>query len=949
MTDTTPEFPRGTILGYPRIGRRRELKRAVESHWSGKIDEQTLEATAADLRRATRERLAELGLGREDSSIPESFSYYDQVLDAALAVGALPERFADLRAADGTVGLDAYFTAARGAGENAPLEMTKWFDTNYHYLVPEIGPETVFALSSDRFARQVAEAKADGFTVRPVVVGPVTLLALAKATDAAPDGFDPLSRLEDLLPVYVELLGALRAAGADWVQLDEPALVSESLPASAAALAVAAARAYAVLGGAADRPAILVTAGYAQLSDEAWTALAAAPVEALAIDLTRGSVPAAVAGLEGKTLVGGVIDGRNIWRGDLAAAWSTLEALQELGAAQVSAGTSTSLQHVPHDVADESALDPRLASWLAFADQKTAQVVTLARGLAAGAEWVQLDEPALVSESLPAAPAVLAEAASRAYAALGGAADRPSILVTAGYAQLSAEAWTALAAAPVEALAIDLTRGSVPVPAPGLAGKTLVGGVIDGRNIWRGDLAGAWAKLQRLEKLGAAQVSAGTSTSLQHVPHDVEDETELDPRLVSWLAFADQKTGQVVTLARGLAEGADAIADEVAAASAALEDRQSAPGVRDGAVRERAAALTPEDFDRGDYEARVAAQDAALGLPVLPTTTIGSFPQTGDIRRARARHGKGEITTEEYEQFLRDEIARVVTLQEDLGLDVLVHGEAERNDMVQYFAENLDGFDVTENGWVQSYGSRATRPSILWGDVSRPAPITVAWSAFAQSLTDKPMKGMLTGPVTILAWSFVRDDQPLADTANQVALALRDEIADLEAAGIGVIQVDEPALRELLPLKKADQPSYLEWSVGSFRLATAGAAEATQVHTHLCYSEFDVVSDASAALDADVTSIEAARSRGEVIGDIAESGFTHGVGPGVYDIHSPRVPSVSEVAELLDRAATELPLRQVWVNPDCGLKPRGYAEPVESLRNILEATRSIRDKVGASV
>ncbi|MGL4255655.1 MAG: 5-methyltetrahydropteroyltriglutamate--homocysteine S-methyltransferase, partial [Microbacterium sp.] len=384
MTDTTPAFPRGTILGYPRIGRRRELKRAVESHWSGTIDEQALEQAAAELRRTTRERLAELGLGRDDSSIPESFSYYDQVLDAAATVGALPERFAALRDADGAVGLAAYFTAARGAGENAPLEMTKWFDTNYHYLVPEIGPETVFALSSDRFARQVAEAKADGFTVRPVVVGPVTLLALAKATDAAPDGFDPLGRLQDLLPVYAELLAALRAAGADWVQLDEPALVSESLPASAGVLADAAARAYGVLGASSDRPAILVTAGYAQLSAEAWAALAAAPVEALAIDLTRGSVPASVTGLAEKVLVGGVIDGRNIWRGDLAGAWGKLDALQGLGARQVSAGTSTSLQHVPHDVADESALDPRLASWLAFADQKTSQVVTLARGLAEG-------------------------------------------------------------------------------------------------------------------------------------------------------------------------------------------------------------------------------------------------------------------------------------------------------------------------------------------------------------------------------------------------------------------------------------------------------------------------------------------------------------------------------------------------------------------------------------
>ena len=776
MTDPTPAFPGGTILGYPRIGRRRELKRAVEAHWAGRIDEAALEAAAAQLRSATRERLAELGLGRDDSSIPESFSYYDQVLDTAVAVGALPERFAGLRAEDGSIPLSAYFTAARGEGENAPLEMTKWFDTNYHYLVPEIGPETVFSLSSDRFAAQVAEAKAQGFTTRPVVVGPVTLLALSKAADAAPERFSPLSRLDDVLPVYVELLAALRAAGAEWVQLDEPALVSQSLGHDDAELAAAAERAYAVLSAATDRPAILVAAGYAQLSADAWRVLAASGVEAVGIDLTRGAVPAATTGLESKTLVGGVVDGRNIWRGDLAAAWAKLEALQGLGAAAVAAGTSTSLQHVPHDLADEP---------------------------------------------------------------------------------------------------------------------------------------------------------------------------DLDPRLSSWLAFADQKTQQVVTLARGLADGAGAIADEVAAASAALADRRSAAGVRDGAVRARTAALTGADFDRGDYEARLAAQDAALDLPVLPTTTIGSFPQTGDIRRARARHGKGEITTDEYEGFLRDEIHRVVDLQEDLGLDVLVHGEPERNDMVQYFAENLDGFAVTANGWVQSYGSRATRPSILWGDVSRPAPITVAWSTYAQSLTDKPVKGMLTGPVTILAWSFVRDDQPLGETANQVALALRDEIADLEAAGIGVIQVDEPALRELLPLKQADQPAYLDWSVGSFRLSTAGAADQTQVHTHLCYSEFDVVIDAIAALDADVTSIEAARSRGEVIGDIATSGFSHGIGPGVYDIHSPRVPSVDEVVELLDRAAIELPLRQVWVNPDCGLKTRGYDETVASLRNIIEATRAIREKVSA--
>ncbi|WP_417564691.1 5-methyltetrahydropteroyltriglutamate--homocysteine S-methyltransferase [Microbacterium sp.] len=767
----TTAFPAGTILGYPRIGRRRELKRALEAHWAGRIDSDELERTAADLRRATRARLRDLGLGTDDSSIPESFSYYDQVLDAATAVGALPERFAHLRGADGTIGLDAYFTAARGRAGLAPLEMTKWFDTNYHYLVPEIGPETVFARSADRLVRQVVEARADGFTTRPVVVGPVTLLALSKASDAAPHGFSPLSRLDDLLPVYAQLLAELRTAGAD---------------------------------------------------------------------------------------------------------------------------------------------------------------------------WVQLDEPALVSESLPDAPAVLADAARRAYEVLGSAAGRPAILVAAGYAQLSTEAWAALAAAPIEAIAVDLVRGDVPGPAAGLSGKVLVGGVVDGRNVWRGDLQRAWESLERLRGLGAHGVAAGTTTSLQHVPHDVADEPDLDPRLASWLAFADQKVAQVATLAAGLVHGRHAIDDAVAAASTALADRRDAPGVRDGLVRARAGALTAAAFTRGDPETRAAAQEDALGLPVLPTTTIGSFPQTAEIRRARAAHENGELDTADYEDLLRLEIITVIGLQEELGLDVLVHGEPERNDMVQYFAEHLDGFAVTRNGWVQSYGSRATRPSILWGDVARPAPITVAWSRFAQSLTDKPVKGMLTGPVTILAWSFVRDDQPLGETANQVALALRDEVADLEAACIGIVQVDEPALRELLPLKRADQPAYLDWSVGAFRLATAGAADATQVHTHLCYSEFAVVIDAIAALDADVTSIEAARSRGEVIEDIASSGFARGVGPGVYDIHSPRVPSVDELAQQIERAAARLPLRQIWVNPDCGLKTRAYPETVTSLQNLVEATLRVR-------
>ncbi|NNC13368.1 5-methyltetrahydropteroyltriglutamate--homocysteine S-methyltransferase [Planctomonas sp. JC2975] len=774
---TTSAFPTGTITGYPRIGRRRELKKAVEAFWAGSVSADELEATALELRRATRARLVEQGLGKGDSSVPETFSYYDQVLDAAVTVGAVPSRFAGLQDADGRVDLAGYFTIARGVGDDAPLEMTKWFDSNYHYLVPEIGEDTHFRLASSRIVDQFREAVADGYVTRPVIVGPVTFLALSKAADDAAEGFRPLSRLADLLPVYEELLKSLKDAGAQWVQLDEPALVSESLDDARADVLAAARQAYDRLGSVSDRPNLYIAAPYGSL-DDALPVLAATGVEAIGLDLVRGGVPtgldaATAAALRAKTVVGGVIDGHNVWRGDLEAAFGTLESLL--------------------------ALSPNLA--------------------------------------------------------------------------------------------------------------------------------------------------ASTSTSLLHVPHDVEDEPNLDARLKSWLAFADQKVAQVATLARGLDDGHEAIQEELAQASAALADRRVAPGVRDGAVRQRAEALTDADFRRGEYADRLTAQDAALGLPPLPTTTIGSFPQTGDIRRARAQFANGIITEAEYLGLMQAEIKRVVDLQEEIGIDVIVHGEPERNDMVQYFAENLDGFAVTQNGWVQSYGSRCTRPSILWGDVERPKPITVDWSTYTQSLTEKPVKGMLTGPVTILAWSFVRDDQPLGETARQVALALRDEIADLEAAGIRIVQVDEPALRELLPLKAAAQPDYLDWSVGSFRLATSGVADATQIHTHLCYSEFGVVIDAIRNLDADVTSIEAARSRMEVVDDIKASGFEHGIGPGVYDIHSPRVPSVAEVTELIERALEGIPQRQVWINPDCGLKTRGYDETVASLTNIIEATRAVRERV----
>ena len=782
MTHPTagPAFPTGTILGYPRIGRRRELKKAVEAFWAGSITADELETRAGELRAATRERLASLGLGRTDSSIPESFSYYDQVLDAAVTLGAVPSRFASLVDANGRVDLAGYFTVTRGEGDHTPLEMTKWFDSNYHYLVPEIGPETVFRLASDRLVHEFEEARAAGFVTRPVIVGPVTFLLLSKASDEAPEGFRPLSRVTELVAAYGELLARLAAAGAHWVQLDEPALVSESIADRREDVLGAVEAAYAALGGASDRPQLFVAAPYGSL-DDALPVLAASPVEAIGFDLVRGTIP--------------------------------------------------------------TGLD-------------------------------------------------------------------------------------------------DATRKA-------LAAKTIVGGVIDGHNIWRGDLEAAFGVLTELLAL-SPRVAVSTSTSLLHLPHDVDDEPLLSDGITSWLAFADQRVRQVATLATGLADGHEAIHGELSAASAALAGRRSAPGVRDGAVRARTEALTAADFSRGEYANRLAAQEAALDLPLLPTTTIGSFPQTGDIRRTRAQAARHILSEAEYVGLMRAEIKRVVDLQEEIGLDVIVHGEPERNDMVQYFAENLDGFAVTQNGWVQSYGTRCTRPSILWGDVSRPKPITAHWSRYAQSLTAKPVKGMLTGPVTILAWSFVRDDQPLGETARQVALALRDEIVDLEAAGIRIVQVDEPALRELLPLKRKDHADYLDWSVGSFRLATSGVRDETQIHTHLCYSEFGVVIDAIRNLDADVTSIEAARSHMGVIRDIRTSGFDHGIGPGVYDIHSPRVPSVAEVTELLETALASIPARQLWVNPDCGLKTRGYAETVESLQNVLAATRAVRERLGLS-
>ena len=770
MSAATTQFPTATILAYPRIGRGRELKRALEARWAGRITDAELIQAANDLRQENLARLVELGLNPSDASLADAPSLYDHVLDATILLGAIPPRFA------GREGLDLYFALARGDDKVGPEEMTKWFDTNYHYLVPEIGPDTPLRFADDTITRRFTDAREWGYVTRPVLVGPVTYLALAKADPATPD-FDPLTRIDEAVAAYEEALASLHAAGAPWVQLDEPALTSDNLSRSRTELGELAARVYERLAASQNRPQILLTTPYGDASHAA-SALAKTGVEALHVDTLRGSLPKD-ADLSGVTLVVGAVDGRYIWRADLAQLRETLKAAQALGAARVTVATSNSLQHVPHDIA--------LETW----DDKT-----------------------------------------------------------------------------------------------------------------------------------------------------------LNENLHAWLAFADQKVLEVVTLARGLDEGWDAIDAEVAEATRVLEQRAAAPGVVRPEVRARTAALTDADRSREPYLEREAAQTERLHLPPLPTTTIGSFPQTTEIRKARAANARGELSDADYEARMREEIASVITLQEELGLDVLVHGEAERNDMVQYFAELLDGFAATRNGWVQSYGSRCTRPSILWGDVSRPAPMTVGWTTYAQSLTDKPVKGMLTGPVTIIAWSFPRNDLPLGEIADQIGLALRDEVSDLEAAGIAAIQVDEPALRELLPLDAERHADYLNWSVGSFRLATSSVRPDTQIHTHLCYSEFGQIIDAIKGLDADVTSIEAARSKMEVIPELAEAGFDHGIGPGVWDIHAPRVPSTEELAELIGLAADAVPVSRLWVNPDCGLKTRGYEETKASLDNLVSATRQVRAQRG---
>ena len=767
-------FPAATIVGYPRVGRFRELKKAQEAFWKGKATLQELQDTAADVQRTYFERVTAAGLKADNYSIPATFSYYDQVLDVVRLFTLVPERLAEAKDARGLLDLPGYFALARGTETLPPLEMTKWFDTNYHYLVPEIGAGTEIKLNLEAIDEQLEVAKQAGVKVRPQIVGPLTLLLGAKAEQGSAEDFSPVDRLDEFVAAYAQVLEQLAERGVEWVQLDEPGLTV--------------------------------------------------------------------------------------------------------------------------DRADN---------------------------------------------------AQVAELAERTYRALAAGEKRPQILVTSPYGSLR-ENLPALLGTGVEALHLDLVHGvysKAELESVSAAGVHLVAGVVNGRNVWRADVRAALKTLEALPGASEGAVSVSSSTSLQHVPHDLalEDPAEVP---VDGLAFADQKVAEIALLARGLAEGEAAVEPELKAADEALARFAADPRKHNDEIRARAAAVAPEDFNRPTIDVRRAAQ-ADLNLPKLPTTTIGSFPQTAEIRRRRAEARAGKISAEELNGFLRDEIASVIALQEELGLDVLVHGEAERNDMVQYFAENFDGFATTRHGWVQSYGSRCTRPSILFGDVKRHGEglrgeaFTVPWSSHAQSLSEKPVKGMLTGPVTILAWSFVRDDQPRRETANQVALALADEIADLEEAGIRIIQVDEPALRELLPLRRDEQPQYLDWSVNSFRLATSAVKDSTQIHTHLCYSEFNEIIDSINALNADVTSIEAARSHMELLADIPES-FVSGLGPGVWDIHSPRVPSQEEIESLLKAAIGYGTIADLWVNPDCGLKTRDYEETKQSLRHLVDATKAIR-------
>lgn len=756
-------------MGFPRIGAQRELKRAVEAYWAGKQSADALLETGRQLRAAHWQRQAASGL----KFVPVGdFAWYDHILEWSTLLGAVPARFGQPESQ--AVSLDTLFRMGRGRAPSgtpaAACEMTKWFDTNYHYIVPELVPGQSYRIAREYLFEQAREAQALGHAVKPVIPGPLTWLYLGKgdAFQGGPADERKLALLDNLLPVYQEVLQRLAGLGVEWVQIDEPILVMD-LPQA-----------------------------WRDAYRNTYEALAASPVKLLLA-----------------TYFGGLDD-------NLA----TVQALPVAGL------------HVD----------------LVRAPQQLSQVL---QGLREG--------------------------------------------------------------------------------------QVLSAGVINGRNIWRSDLDAVIKAAQPLARELGDRLWLAPSCSLLHVPVDLAGETELDAELKSWLSFAVQKLDELSLLGRAL--NGDVSADlqaGLAAQRAALQARRASPRIHHPAVARRMLEAAGISRDRAPFVERIRAQQAHLGLPPYPTTTIGSFPQTAEIRALRRDWKAGALNDAAYEDAIRKEIEAVIRFQEKVGLDVLVHGEPERNDMVEYFGELLAGFAFTRNGWVQSYGSRCVKPPIIFGDVARPAPMTVGWSSYAQSLTDKPVKGMLTGPVTILQWSFVRDDQPREATCRQLALALRDEVIDLERAGIKVIQIDEPAIREGLPLRRAQWQAYLDWAVDCFRLSTAGVADDTQIHTHMCYSEFNDIIESIAAMDADVITIETSRSNMELLKAFEDFHYPNDIGPGVYDIHSPNVPEVGWMVGLMQKAASRLPRERLWVNPDCGLKTRAWPETEAALISMVAAARALR-------
>lgn len=761
-------------LGYPRIGSKRELKKACEQYWSGTLSMANLVQVGRDIRKHNWELQQMAGIDLIPSN---DFSFYDQVLDLSLTVGAIPRRYHEVILDKSNAELDLYFAMARGYQKDGlditAMEMTKWFDTNYHYIVPEFLKDQQFKLFSTKLLDEYNESKRLGIQTKPVIIGPVSYLLLGKEKEA---GFDRIDLIKNLLPVYIDILKKLEEQHVEWVQFDEPFLSLDLSDKDKAAFKYV----YAEIRKQFPKLKVLLATYFEALKDN--TALAASlPVTALHIDLVRNP-----------------------------------------------------------------------------------------------------EQLEVVLESLPS--------------------------------------------------------------------QTLLSiGLVDGRNIWKNDFRKSLELIEfSLNRIGDKRLIISPSCSLIHSPCDLDlenNEQTLTPEIKQWLAFAKQKIAEVVTL-KQLANREEIAQAELQANTKAFENRKTSALIHHAAVQERMAGIKPTDDQRNEsFAIRQKLQHEGLKLPLFPTTTIGSFPQTPEVRSWRARYKKGDLSLAEYDALIEKETEETIRFQEEAGIDVLVHGEFERNDMVEYFGEQLAGFTFTKNGWVQSYGSRCVKPPVIYGDVYRPAPMTVRWSAYAQSLSKQWVKGMLTGPVTILQWSFVRNDQPRSETCTQIALAIRDEVVDLEKAGIKIIQIDEPAIREGLPLRKADWELYLDWAVKAFRISASGVTDDTQIHTHMCYSEFNDIIQHIAAMDADVITIECSRSQMELLDAFADFKYPNEIGPGVYDIHSPRVPSREEMVLLLEKAKSVIPASQLWVNPDCGLKTRHWEETKKALTEMVAAAKVLREYV----